>query len=148
MKGSYLGLRFTKQTELELHRICVKHGVPNIIKPSRFHTTITYSREYLPELKEHDIPHGFSIKAHAWDVFKDNDKRCLVLKLDSWHLQNRHNWINNNLGAKWDFPTYEPHITVSYNIGDYDITNISKELDIKVMPYSEYVMDLDLKWEV
>jgi hypothetical protein len=50
--------------------------------------------------------------------------------------------------ATYDFPKYEPHITLSYDIGDMDIKKLPNMFD--TVPFinitTEYSEDLDLSW--
>ena len=57
-------------------------------------------------------------------IFKQqNGKNCLVTVLKSKDLTAHHETIMDKYGATYDFDTYIPHITLSYDIGDLDAKN-------------------------
>ena len=50
-KGSYAGVRFDKETNRALHKYMKENKIPNAIRPDKLHTTVLYSRKYLPNYK-------------------------------------------------------------------------------------------------
>lgn len=51
------------------------------------------------------------------------DKGAVVLMFNSWELAYRHGVIRR-AGASWDFPGYQPHITITYEAGDLDLAKV------------------------
>lgn len=76
-------------------------------------------------------------------MLKHNGKRALVLVLDSDYLHFRHN-VGMALGATYDFPSYIPHITLSYDIKSLSFEK--ERIDLEVIRSKEYVEELDLDW--
>jgi HK97 family phage portal protein len=56
-------------------------------------------------------------------VEKLGDKGAVVLMFSSSRLAWRHHEIRE-AGATWDFPEYQPHVTVTYDGGDVDLSKI------------------------
>lgn len=55
------------------------------------------------------------------------DKGAVVLLFNSSELSWRHEAIKREADASWDFPSYQPHVTITYAGGDLDLS--------KVQPY-------------
>ena len=72
-----------------------------------------------------------------------------MLKLDSSDLRERHEFLMKEHKATYDFPEYIPHITLSYDIGDFDINTLDIEDldDIDFQVIEEYKEDLNLDWK-
>lgn len=95
-------------------------GSKKFLLSKDYHTTLLYSRVgdyseikaqpeqiYLAKIK--DIQH--------WTTH-DN---CIVLLLSSNKLQHRHMELMRRYSLEWDYPDYQPHVTICYD------TNITKE---------------------
>lgn len=52
------------------------------------------------------------------------DKGAVVLLFNSSELSWRHEAIKRDADASWDFPSYQPHVTISYKAGDLDLSRI------------------------
>lgn len=111
----------TKRT-LALHT--VDAGVPNAYSPMKMHCTLIYS------MKPTDPPRVnpgmvYQARFENWHVFDPRDgKNVLVAKLTSPKLEARHQELMKDMGASYDFDKYLPHVTVSNDIGKFDITKL------------------------
>lgn len=140
--GTYAALLLTDNTKSALDDFCIRHSVPN--KCQDYHTTIMYSRKHHPDFSPipDAIHYGTPI---AFDVFTDRrtDKNCLVLKYRSLSIEKRHYDLKNRFGATWDFDTFEPHITLSYDIGDFDVSKLSvADIKIHLIEFSKEYCEL------
>lgn len=127
-----------------LRKIIRQYGVPNPIPNEGMHCTLIYSRTptVIPQVQNLRIYKGTLEK---FTVFNSRDgKRCLVAKIDSIDLLARHNELMTELDASYDFPEYLPHVTLSYDIGEFD-ESILNEVLIKTPIYftDEYYEILD-----
>ena len=152
-KGTYVGVRFSSDTMDILEQYNKENSIPNPLKRSKMHSTILYSRKHCPNYIAPGILQQPEIaRAGKFDVFTSTASdgtvsRCLVVKLNSPYLQLRHTTLMHEHSATFDYPTYTPHITLSYDIGDMDITNLPPLYgDLEIV--EEYGMDLDLDWAV
>lgn len=146
-KGTYAGVRFSKPTVKMLKNLIEKYNIPNPIPSNKLHTTLLYSRKYLPKYTPKgkiDPPMlgkftGFDI----WESDKDNT-RCLVMEYSCPNLKSRHKELMKEHDATYDFPVYKPHVTLSYDIGDAnpDLPVTVDDLEI----VNEYGEDLNLDW--
>lgn len=52
------------------------------------------------------------------------DKGAVVLLFNSSELSWRHEAIKRDAEASWDFPSYQPHVTITYAGGDLDLSKV------------------------
>ncbi len=52
------------------------------------------------------------------------DKGAVVLLFNSSELAWRHEAIRRDAGASWDWPEYQPHVTITYSGGDLDLSKV------------------------
>jgi hypothetical protein len=121
-------------------------GIKNPVSANELHATVTYSKapisdpskdvkEILPAVAESGRFALFDTKEGA---------KCLVLKLRSLDLRALHLLISKKYNASHDFPTYEPHITLCYDVGkDFELPE--EKPDISVCFDDFEVKDLDDK---
>lgn len=153
-KGTYAGVKFDDKTNDTVLKYIKNNKIPNGLPADKMHSTILYSRKFLPSYKpagEYDeIMKGTPTSFDVWPSSNEDGSsaNCLVLKYDCSELAKRHKELMDEHNATYDFPKYEPHITLSYDIGNLDIKKLP---DIKgVLPFinivKEYGEDLDLSW--
>lgn len=145
--GTYAGVCFSEKTNKQLEKFCKDHDIPNPVTSSKFHTTLLYSRKPLPDYKaagKYDEP--LIGKPTNWDVWKSQDgANCLILEYSCPKLKKRHNKLMKEHEATYDFPEYKTHVTLSYNIDDFDIKSLPKfSNNIEIV--EEYKEDLNLEW--
>lgn len=157
-KGTYAAVTFSADTVRRLVKFCKDNDIPNPLRPEKFHTTLLYSRKHLPDfepLGKLDPPWiGTPAKFEIWDgqPIKDGGEptKCLVLRFDCDKIVSRHNKMMKTHGATYDFDTYNPHITLSYNIGNIKAKAFSNNIndigDIEIV--NEYGEDLKLDWSI
>lgn len=150
-KGTYVGVRFSRKTLDLLEQYNKDNNIPNALKPAKMHSTVLYSRKFCPNYIAPGILNAPVIaRPGKFDVFTSTSSdgtvsRCLVVKIDSPYLQLRHTTLMHEHSATFDYPVYTPHITLSYDIGDMDISALPPLYgDIEIV--EEYGMDLDLDW--
>lgn len=157
-KGSYAAVTFSKDTVKRLTQFCVENDIPNPLKPHKFHTTLLYSRKFLPDYEAQgklDPPWiGTPYRFDVWETQPKKDggptSRCLVMIYESKELKARHVKLMDEHEAEFDFKTYNPHITLSYDIGNMKIKGITDKIkdigDIEIV--DEYGEDLKLDWAI
>lgn len=148
-KGTYAGVRFSPTTVENLSKFIEDNNIPNPVPPSKFHTTLLYSRKHLPNFKPKgnlDKPiYGKPKKLEAWNT--RDGKNALVLTFKCKALEDRHSELMDQHDATYDFPTYKTHVTLSYDIGDdFSIDSISASSIDELEIDKEYGEDLNLNW--
>lgn len=140
-KGTYAAARPSPFDHALLHKLMSDHNVPN--PEDNLHATLLYSRKHLPDYEpspgiEH---HADTHKLEMWPT--KSGKNCLVLKLGSKSLKDRHEHLMDTHKATYDYPEFKPHISLSYDVGDYDHTELSKHIPQSIKLSNEYKEDLD-----
>jgi hypothetical protein len=151
--GTYAAMKFEASVARALEKFCVDHQIPNATPIHKLHVTLLYSRKYLPNYvaAHHDntimaTPREFVVwQTNVAENLKCN---CLILRLNSPELIARHNKLMKEHDAWYDYPTFEPHTTLSYDIGDMDITKFDISELPDLMPLvMEYQKELTKDWD-
>lgn len=151
-KGTYAGVNFSDKTIDSITAYIKDNKIPNHTKFDKLHTTLLYSRKYLPDYEpagKLDKPmNGKAEEFEVWDSQPDDDghvAKCLVLRYHCPKLVKRHVSLMDEHKGTYDFDEYKPHITFSYDIGDMDIKDLP-DFDGKIEVINEYGEDLNLDW--
>lgn len=94
------------------------------------HVTIAFSRKPVDWMKagenwNSDKNGNLTVQpGGARLVEKLGDKGAVVLLFNSSELTWRHESIRREAGASWDFPEYQPHVTITYAGGDLDLSKV------------------------
>lgn len=128
--GVFVGLKFSKKTINDINNLCDKFDIPNRISNSDLHTTLLYSKKHIPYYNENSkLDESIIGQIDKCDIWDDNNNKILVIKFKSKELTNMHNSLKDKYNVSWDFPTYIPHISVSYDCGnDIELNLINKYL--------------------
>jgi len=147
--GTFAGVKFSNESVQKLKAFSDKNNIPNPTPPEDYHVTLLFSRTPLPDY----TPRGSykaaltAIPKYA-TIFGDDDEKALVIVFDAPGLVKRHKYLmRKHPEATWDHDDFIPHVTLSYDVGDFDpnslnVTDIGP-LDI----VEEYVADIEADWE-
>ena len=142
-EGTYVGLNLSKESIKLLKKFQESLGIEESFP---FHITLVYSRKKINmDIKKHVNKVIRASHFHIFDNTDDGGDRALVIKFDCPYCQSRFNYAKTALGATWDYPDYEPHITLSYN-WEGDIPDNILLNDFKINIESEYTEPLNLEW--
>lgn len=150
--GTYVGINISEKSKDALISASEKMKVPNKIDRDNMHITLIHSRKHLPEFEARGkFKEPMVVSVDKLKIFpvQDGDSKVLVVVLDAPDLEKRNKKIMKEEGAISDFPKYIPHITLSYDVGDFDIKNkkiINYMTDLKLEVIEEYSQDLELDW--
>lgn len=145
-KGTYVGVRFSDKTKSDIKKYMAGMDIPNPINNDKLHTTLIYSRKNLPKFKalgdlDKNIIGKFK-KFEMWDTQDGN--RALVMTYDAPELTARNKEITDEHGATSDYDEYKVHLTLSYDLGDYD--SPLKDYTGVIEIVNEYYEPLDLDY--
>lgn len=122
--GTYAQANLDEESVNKLTRLQDVLGIENRAPPNKFHTTLIYSRRPCPNMMEMDgqvVPHRGTFRVlHKWPT--QEGKIALVLEIECEPLSALHADLRTKYGATHDYPEYIPHITLSYDCGDWDQT--------------------------
>lgn len=130
--GLYVSVKYTAETEARLSAYAREHKIPNPVSAKKYHTTVVYSRAPIYWRAQEEL--GTTVEAVAWEVWQDHeDKPILVLRVDSPYLRERFKTAMDR-GASYDYPDFNPHITFSYYVGEFDAAKL---------PLPDFALELD-----
>jgi 2'-5' RNA ligase len=125
-KGTYVGVRLTPKSTGLLRKFAREIKVPNILANEDMHITVIFSRNHIDNYKPlGKLDPTIEVEVNTLTVFQNEEegsKRILVVTLKAPELTKRHNEIMKEPGATYDFDSYIPHVTLSYDCGDFDET--------------------------
>ncbi len=140
-EGTYICADLSRESANKLLKWAKENGITDTIDAADMHTTITYSRKKVDEAKEYmdSVKFPISAKPKHFSIFPmQNGKKCLVLEVESKELNKHHKTIQKEYGATYDYPTYKPHITLTY---DYTGDDVPKDIPDISLSYNSYKME-------
>lgn len=125
--GKYVAFDLTHETKQKLYNFCVESNIPNKLQLDEFHITLVHSNvdfEWDPLEEIDDEDSAIDAETYSWELFGE-DNNILVLRVQHDFLDDRY-MDAMTAGAKSDFPSYKPHISMSYDVDpDFDIKNLA-----------------------
>lgn len=98
-------------------------GFPKTLPAEELHVTIVFSREPMDWTAAGDNFDQLRFEGGPRTVAPLGDKGAVVLKFEAAELQTR--WQEfRDAGASWDFPGYQPHVSITYDGGDIDLAGV------------------------
>ena len=146
--GTYVGAHFSKDTIKQLKKALKELKIPNPLAEEKFHTTIMYSTNYFDFEAKGKLDPPWIGTPDKLEIFPtQSGKNALVLRYKCDEQKDRFDYIMKNYNAKYTFPEYKIHLTLSYDCGDFDIkdVDIKKYVD-KIEIVEEYSEPLKLDW--
>lgn len=150
-KGTYVGVKLSSESVKEVMRGIKEIGIPNPVNESSMHITVIYSRKHLPDFEPRGkLKLDEEVLVDKLDTFpqQTGEGKVLVLKLKAPTLVARHEAIMKEHKATYDFDEYIPHVTLSYDCGDFDpksVENLEKYF-YQLFVDEEYEEELNLSW--
>lgn len=100
-----------------------RQGIASALPAEDMHVTVAFSREPIDwaalELEEGAlVAHDLGRSVHQFPP-RSTPNGATVLKFESPELRERWQYFRDR-GASWDFPEYQPHITITYSIPEAD----------------------------
>lgn len=150
-QGSYIAVKFSKNTQDRLANFAKTFGIDNRVPREKFHITVIYSTKPVPKSFESrgDIDPPILAQPKHLSIFTtQTKKRALVLEMDCPELVKRHEALMSKYELTYDYDSYKPHITLSYDVGDaWQIPENVKFSDINSLEIiTEYHESLQLDW--
>lgn len=147
--GTFAGLRFYNQDAQRLAQFALDNEIPNPEPAEKLHVTLLFSRTPVPDYEPWGLlKKGMYATPLEARIFGDEeDDRALVIVLDSPDIVKRHKQLmSQHKEATYDHDEYIPHVTLSYNCGNFD----PKTLDVSSLSMltlvEEYGDDIDPDW--
>lgn len=123
VEGKFVGARLDRASEDKLIQWMKENGIKSPTPKAKLHVTVISSNKDFPW---EDMTYSPNLETNpsSYKLAKfGENKNTLVLKFGQPDLEKRHYDAREKHKIDWDFPTYEPHITLSDN-PDNDIDRI------------------------
>lgn len=105
-----------------------RQGFKTTVPASDMHVTLVYCKSHIDWMK---LPEAFGMADGKLEIapggvrlIETLGKNAVALLFVSSTLKWRHDELHRDTGLKWDFPSYQPHITLTYEPGDVDLAKI------------------------
>ncbi len=135
--GMYSYFSLTPVCAKKLYTWCHAAGIPNPVKPEDMHSTCLYTPKSVNFYTPYDQAFGVDPNTYSFALLGT----ALVLKFE--HSIPRKQWdFAKDHGAEFTYPTYTPHITLSYDPGDFDWSQLLTPT-IPIIFEREYLQSLD-----
>lgn len=134
-EGVYAGYNLAEESANLLVNWAISTDIKNIYAPDEMHVTVAYSKKYFSFTPKGKLktPLKCSVIRPKW---LGDEKDCLVLLLKCPELDKRFE-ETIKAGAHWDFPSYQPHVTIS---------NDTPDIEIKELPPVNFDIFLDYEF--
>ena len=122
--GTYVGARLDRASEDKLIHWMKENGIKSPTPKARLHITVISSHDQAFPWEDMTYSPKLEIDPSSFQLaqFGENEDK-LVLKFNQSDLEKRHHDAREEHKIDWDFPQYEPHITLSDN-PDNDLDKI------------------------
>lgn len=124
-------------------------GFESALEASDMHVTIAFSREAVDWMKVGspwgDNGNGEITIGPGGARLVEPLGTAIVLLFNSSELSWRHMAIRE-AGASWDYPEYQPHITLTYDVGQVDLSEVDPYRG-RIVLGPEIFEELDLDWK-
>lgn len=147
--GTFAGVKFSNTSAQQLKAFSDKNNIPNPTPPEDYHATLLFSHVPLPDY----TPWGaykaaLTAMPKYATIFGDGDEKALVVVFDAPGLVKRHKYLmSKHPEATWDHDEFIPHVTLSYDVGNFNPNSVNVTeigpLDI----VEEYAADIEADWE-
>ena len=98
-------------------------GFASTLEPEDMHATIAFSRDPVDWRAAGDSFDTYRNSSGKRSVVALGDKGAVVLKFESPELTQRWQAFRAH-GASWDFPGFQPHVTITYDGKGVDLTKV------------------------
>jgi hypothetical protein len=147
MPGTYIAARVHPFSESLIREFMEQNQIP-LVYPNlekRRHITIFSSDDdFVSDFKPVKI--SYLAYPKSFDVFPTREgNRCLVMKLSCPDLVRRHHDIARTHGATDRFPEFKCHVSLSYDIGEYDISQLPP-FESPIIVGEEYCEPFNANW--
>lgn len=147
--GTFAGVRFDDASIRALKKFADANKIPNQTPAEDYHSTLLFSK--VP-IKDYEAWGGYksALTAIPKDVtiFGEGDEKALVIVLDAPGLVKRHKYLmSKHPEATWDHDEFIPHVTLSYDSGDFDPNSLDVSQIGPLSFVEEYSNDIEPDWE-
>jgi phage-related protein (TIGR01555 family) len=101
-----------------------RQGFKSTLAADDLHVTVAFSRQPVDWMAiDGNAADEVKVQAGGPRLVETLGQGAVALLFKSWELAWRWRDIKD-IGASWDWPTYQPHITITYEPGDVDLSKV------------------------
>lgn len=123
--GTFVGARLTRDSERAIMRWMRDNGLRKKEPRARFHITVVGDKERSFDWNPATFDPPLEVDPSSYKIEKF-DEGSIVLTFSVPELEKRHEQAIEKYGINWKFPTYQPHLTLSYD--PTELNNIERLL--------------------
>jgi hypothetical protein len=133
----------------QLREWALDNGFDTTLAPDDMHATLAFSKTPVDwravKRQKDQVTIDPQRNLHQFPARDANSAPATVLKFKHPIFQDR--WQEfRDIGASWDFPEYNPHVTISYGKCDRDLDSIPS-FDGELMFGPEIFKEVNLNWD-
>ena len=119
-------------------------GFKTTLPPEDLHVTIMFSKEKVDWNRIKPDKDIIGVKGGLRKIKPLGDEGAIVLRFDSETLQERWKHLRKR-GCSWDYPSYQPHVTITYDAGDIDLLSVEPYSGVIFLD-NEIFKEVDPDW--
>jgi len=120
-------------------------GFKSALAPGKMHVTLAFSKKPVDHSLLSSSPESKAVQSGGRKVAQLGDEGAVVLHIADAGLEARHKEIHDQTGAEWSHDGYRPHITLTYQPGDIDLSTV-QPYDGPIELGPEIVQEVNPKW--
>lgn len=128
----------------ELLKWAESQGFEKILDPSDMHVTIAFSKDEVNWNQFKPRESKITIKLNS-STTKQLGEDAIVVAFDSDLLQKRWKEFRDG-GCSWDWPSYQPHVSITYHGSNLNLKNVKPYTGTLVFG-PEIFKEVDLDWK-
>lgn len=128
---NFIGLKLSEECLENINQFQRCIGLQNPVKKEDIHCSLFVSKD---DFDYNSIEPDFVIEINDIKVDKiktQNGIDCLALFFNSKELEEKHMYIKNKYNARHAYDDLKLHVTLSYDCGDIDVSQICVEKHLK-----------------
>jgi 2'-5' RNA ligase len=148
--GTYAKVLPDEQTKSRIANILDLFNIENAVCANDVHVTVVYSHNECSDIENISVPLPIKASGAELAIFKNFDgSNCLVVKLASEGLHSLHNKCRTEFFATHDYPSFQPHITLSYDFSSDKVPQGPLLEHFHTLYFNEYVVEpLDISYGI
>ena len=147
--GTFAGVRFDNESVQKLKDFSEDNNIPNQTPIEDYHATLLFSKVPVPEYQpQGKLRTPLTATPNDVKIWGEDEEKALVVTLMCPKLVARHEQLmKQHPNATYDHDEYIPHVTLSYNVGDFDTNSLDISKLGELVIDEEYGDDIDPDWK-
>lgn len=146
--GTFAGVRFDNASVDKIRNFQEDNNIPNPTPMEDIHSTLLFSKVPVPDYTaQGKLRRPLTAQPNDAKLWGDDEEKALVVTLNCPKLVARHEQLmKQHEEATYDHDEYIPHVTLSYDAGDFDLSSIDVSEIGELTIDEEYGDDIEPGW--